>query len=161
MHLRPIFPFCVLAFLLLLITPAAAINVTATNTTTILPTDVAYLPFEIWLPLAIAPFIFLFLSIWTGISAHDLWALLAFVFSAAAAYLSTAIAFVTTHTEVIDGSIYVVPVEIVTHPPYLPYLLLLITVISVVNMIRVIWEDYFRPIRDAKLMEAGEMPPLR
>ena len=160
MLLRPISPLFVL-ILLLLITPAAAVNVTATNTTTILPADVAYLPFEIWLPLAIAPFIFLFLSIWTGISAHDLWALLAFVFSAAAAYLSTAIAFVTTHTEVIDGSIYVVPVEIVTHPPYLPYLLLLITVISVVNMIRVIWEDYFRPIRDAKLMEAGEMPPLR
>ena len=160
MHLRPILPLFVLT-LLLLITPAAAVNVTATNTTTILPADVAYLPFEIWLPLAIAPFIFLFLSLWTGISAHDLWALLAFVFSAAAAYLSTAIAFVTTHTEVIDGAIYVVPVEIVTHPPYLPYLLLLITVISVVNMIRVIWEDYFRPIRDAKLMEAGEMPPLR
>ena len=160
MLLRPISPLFVL-ILLLLITPAAAVNVTATNTTTILPADVAYLPFEIWLPLAIAPFIFLFLSIWTGISAHDLWALLAFVFSAAAAYLSTAIAFVTTHTEVIDGSIYVVPVEIVTHPPYLPYLLLLITVISVVNMIRVIWVDYFRPIRDAKLMEAGEMPPLR
>ena len=161
MHLRPIFPFCVLAFLLLLITPAAAINVTATNTTTILPTDVAYLPFEIWLPLAIAPFLFLFLSLWTGISAHDLWALLAFVFSAAAAYLSTAIAFVTTHTEVIDGAIYVVPVEIVAHPPYLPYLIGIIAAISVVNMIRVIWEDYFRPIRDAELMESGETPPLR
>lgn len=161
MHLRPIFPFCVLAFLLLLITPAAAINVTATNTTTILPTDVAYLPFEIWLPLAIAPFVFLFLSLWTGISAHDLWALLAFVFSATAAYLSTAIAFVTTHTEVIDGAIYVVPVEIVAHPPYLPHLIGIIAAISVVNMIRVIWEDYFRPIRDAKLMESGETPPLR
>ncbi|MFA5409176.1 MAG: hypothetical protein WC343_10450, partial [Bacilli bacterium] len=100
MHLRPLFPLCVIALLLLLITPAAAVNVTATNTTTVLPADVAYLPFEIWLPLAIAPFLFLFLSLWPGINAHDLWALLAFIFSAAAAYLSTAIAFVTTHTEV-------------------------------------------------------------
>ncbi len=161
MHLRPLFPLCVIALLLLLITPAAAVNVTATNTTTVLPADVAYLPFEIWLPLAIAPFLFLFLSLWSGISAHDLWALLAFIFSAAAAYLSTAIAFVTTHTEVIDGAIYVVPVEIVAHPPYIPHLIGLITAISVINMIRVVWEDYFRPIRDAKLMESGEMPPMR
>jgi hypothetical protein len=161
MHLRPLFPLCVIALLLLLITPAAAVNVTATNTTTVLPADVAYLPFEIWLPLAIAPFLFLFLSLWPGINAHDLWALLAFIFSAAAAYLSTAIAFVTTHTEVIDGEIFVIPVEIVTHPPYLPYLISIITAISVINLIRVVWEDYFRPIRDEKLMETGDMPPMR
>ena len=147
--------------LTLLIAPATAINVTASPTTTILPPDIAYIPFQIWLPLAIAPFIFLFLSIWRGIASHDLWAVLAFIFSASAAYLSTAIAFVTTHTEVAGDTIHVIPVEIIAHPPYLPYLLSIVTAISVINLVRVVWEDYFHPIRDQELLDSGNMPPLR
>lgn len=141
--------------------PATAINVTAANTTTILPPDAAYIPFEIWIPLAIAPFICLFLSLYPNVGAHDLWALLAFIFSAAAAYLSTGISFATTHTEVVDGAIHIVPVETIVHPAGVPYLLLGVALVSVINVWRVVWEEYLRPIRDAKLMERGEMPPMR
>ena len=134
---------------------------TIANTTTILPPDIAYIPFEIWLPVAIAPFLLLYLSLWPGIRAHDLWATLAFVGSAAAAYLSTAITFTSTHTEVINETIYIIPVETIASPPFLPYLFLTITLISILNLVRVVWEDYFRPVRDQKLLESGEMPPLR
>lgn len=141
--------------------PASAVNITAADVTTILPPDAAYIPFEIWLPIAIAPFLFLFLSLYPNVGAHDLWAILAFVFSAAAAYLSTAIAFAATHTEVIDGTVCVVPVETVVHPAGVPYLLLAVTLASIINVWRVVWEEYLRPIRDAKLRERGEMPPMR
>lgn len=147
--------------LFILAVPVSAINVTAADPVTILPPDQTYIQFEIWVCLFALVFIFLALSLWPGIMGPDLWAGLAFVFSAATAYLSTAIQFQSVSVIALNETdVLIQPVSMVAYPPYLPYMLAAVTLISIVNVVRVVWEVYLKPRRNAKYIERGETPPM-